>query len=97
MNYFMKLCLNGTDHGIVAVNQPLSSKCAVLVYDNDLLNETLLREKVFIEIPFLDDTCKISGFFHQNGDEVMKRKAVFIKIFSFQAASELYITIFSSL
>ena len=93
LNYFMKLCLNGTDHGIVAVNQPLSSKCAVLVYDSDLVKETLLHEKLFIKKPFLDDVCKISGFFHQNGDEVMKRKAVFLKIFSFQGADELYVTI----
>lgn len=74
----------GTEKGIIAVNQPLNSGCAILIYTSELVKDLLIQERHFIKHPYLDEFVPITSFFYQNGEKAMNRKATYGKIFSFE-------------
>ena len=83
----------GSEKGIIAVNQPLNPGCSILIYTSELAKDLLIQERHFIKNPQLEEFVPITSFFYQNGDKAMNRKATYGRIFSFEKVESVQNTL----
>ena len=83
----------GSEKGIIAVNQPLNPGCSILIYTSELAKDLLIQERHFIKNSELEEFVPITSFFYQNGDKAMNRKATYGRIFSFEKVESVQNTL----
>lgn len=85
-----QLAKEGHDTGFIATNMPIQSTCGVVIYTPEHVKEFYQKEDNFTKVSIMDEITESLGFFFRNGEEAIRLKSIFTKMFAYAEMEFLY-------
>lgn len=86
---FIKKYTNENKSGLIAVNSIAGAESTLLAYGAESTREYVLKEDSFNKVSITPELSMVVGLFYENGEEIIHRRSLFNKLFSYHEVETL--------